>query len=138
MATFTELYCQRYRVRTERYVRSMFWRCLHPRTWLLVPFLKLIAPDYFAADYDLIRNVGRLTHAGGLTEDLADFHTHPLNGSFARRRLRLRLSVRRVTKQVHRLLPGRAQAVFYDTAKSFEDLPATSAADEAPPHSASN
>jgi hypothetical protein len=139
MAPFAELYCQYYRVPPERYASSMFWRCLHRRTWLLVPFLKLVSSDYFSADHDLIRDVGRLTRATGLTEDLGDYHTHPLNGSFARRRLRFRISVRRVTKEVHRLLPGRAPTTFYDSTKPFADDPAgASRSEDTPPHSASS
>ncbi len=107
------------------------------RAWMLTPFLKLVSPDYFMADYDLICDVGRLTRATGLAEDLADYHSHPYNRSFARRRLRLRVSVRRVTKEVHRLLPGPAAANFYDSAQPFRDGVAEDApASKAPPHSA--
>lgn len=139
MATFAELYCQKHGISRDRYMASMFWRCLHRRTWLLVPFIKLASPDYFTADYDLIRDVGRLTRATGLTEDLADFHSHPYNRSFARQRLRLRVSVRLVTKEVHRLLPGRAPTNFYDSAKPFADERADHGrGTESPPHSASS
>jgi len=137
MVTFAELYCQRHGIAPDRYVACMFWRCLHRRTWLCVPILKLFSRDYFSADYDLIRDVGRLTRADGLTEDLADFHTHPRNVGFARHRLRLRVSVRRVTKEVHRLLPGRAAATFYDSTKTTGDEPAGDGdGGTRPPHSA--
>lgn len=137
MSTFAELYCQKHGISPERYVSSMFWRSLHRRTWLFVPFLKLVSPDYFSADYDLIRDVGRLTRADGLTEDLTDFHTHPRNIGFARHRLRLRVSVRRVTKEVHLLLPGRAEATFYDSTKRPGDEPSGDVSGgSAPPHSA--
>lgn len=139
MPTFAELYCQRHAISPDRYMASMFWRCLHRRTWLFVPFIKLVSPDYFAADYELIRDVGRLTRATGLTEDLADFHSHPYNRSFARQRLRLRVSVRLVTKEVHRLLPGRAQPDFYDSAKPFAgERTDNERGTEPPAHSASS
>lgn len=139
MATFAELYCQQRGIPPDRYLASMFWRCLHRRTWPLVRLIRMVAPDYFTADYDLIRDVGHLTRATGLTEDLADFHSHPYNRSFARRRLRLRVSVRRVTNEVHRLLPGRAHANFYDSDKPFTDEHADPArGTEPPPHSASS
>ncbi len=139
MATFAETYCERYGVTPDRFVDSMFWRCLHRRTWGLVPLLKLVWPDYFNADYELIREVGRLTRAQGLTEELASYHTHPLNGGFARQRLRLRVSVRRVTREVHRLLPGRAPVTFYDSVKPFTaEAGRPAAGEERPPHSASS
>ena len=84
----------------------MFRLCLHPRAWLFLPVLGLVAPEYFSADYDLIRDVGRLTRANGLAEELADYRWHPRNRSFLRQQLRIRLSVRRLTREVHRLLPA--------------------------------
>lgn len=139
MPTLAELYCAHYRVQADRFVSSMFWRCLHRRAWIFVPLLKLLRSDYFEPDRELIRDVGRLTRANGLTEDLADFHTHPLNRGFLRRRLGLRVSVRRLTREVHHLLPGRASATFYDSAKPFADKSAPPAATaEKPPHSASS
>jgi hypothetical protein len=75
----------------------------------------------------------------GLTDDLADFHSHPMNVGLLRRRLRIRISVGRVTKEVHRLLPGRAPDTFYDSAKPFgEEAPDNSQQTDRPPHSASN
>ncbi len=102
MPTFAELFCERYRVAPENFSRAVFWRCLHRRTWLLVPLLRLDS-DYFAPDLDLIRDIGRLTRASGLPEDLADFYSHPRNNGFLHRRLRLRLSVGRVTRLVHQV-----------------------------------
>lgn len=137
MATFAELYCQEHGIPKERYVTSMFWRCLHRRTWLLVPVLKLYSRDYFSADCDLIRDVGRLIRADGLTEDLRDYHTHPRNIGFARHGLGFRISVRRVTREVHRLLPGRAPALVYDsTDPAGDEIAGDASGDTTPPHSA--
>jgi hypothetical protein len=103
MPTFSELFCERYRVHPDHFADAVFWRCLHRRALLPAPFIRLLTPEYFAADYDLIRDLGRLTRANGLNDDLADFYSHPRNVSFARRRLKVRLSVRLVTKLVNRV-----------------------------------
>ena len=101
MPTFQELFCERYCVHPDKFASAVFWHCLHRRAWLIAPFVRYLTPEFFAADYDLIRDMGRLTRARALADDLADFYSHPNNVGFARRRLKVRLSVRRVTKLVH-------------------------------------
>lgn len=114
MPTFAELFCERYRVHPDRFNRAVFWRCLHRRAWLVAPFLRVLSPNYFAADYDLIRDIGRLTRAGALGDDLADFYSHPRNIGFARRRLKFRLSIRRVTKLVNGVFAAPAAPIDSD------------------------
>jgi hypothetical protein len=109
MATFSELFCERHHLPPDRYARAMFWRCLHRRTWIFVPFLRLVDREYFSPDYDLIRAVGRMTTAGELANELPDFYSHPHNQIFARRRLGLRVSVGRLSRVVHELMPGRSR-----------------------------
>jgi hypothetical protein len=106
MATFEEKFCEQYRVARDRYADAMFWRCLHRRTWLLAAVIRMIGTEYFAADYDLIRGVGRLSTADGLDDELDNFYSHLGNHGFFRRRLRMRISVRRLITIVHALLPG--------------------------------
>ena len=105
MATFAELFCEHYRIPPERFVSAVFFRCLHRRTWVFVPLLRLAAADYFAADHQLIRDAGRLTRASALADELADFNAHPDNINFARRRLKLRVSAHRLARLVRRMLP---------------------------------
>ncbi|MBI4625606.1 MAG: hypothetical protein HY736_20600 [Verrucomicrobia bacterium] len=119
MATFSELFCQRHHIAPERFVRAMFWRCLHRRTWIFVPFIRLVDDDYFSADYDLIRGVGRITKASDLADELADFYSHPRNHTFARRRLGLRVSVGRLSHIVHEVLPGRSRRLDPNTRAPF-------------------
>lgn len=83
----------------------MFWRCLHRRALVFVPFIRMVDSDYFSPDYDLIRGVGRITKASELSDELMDFYSHPLNHRFARRRLGLRISVGRLSRIVHESLP---------------------------------
>ena len=126
MPTFSELFCERYRVHPDRFANAVFWRCLHRRAWPLAPFIRLLTPDYFIADYDLIRDMGRLTRASGLNDDLADFYSHPRNVGFLRRRLKVRLSVRLVTKLVNRVFatptaPNGVVEPVQDTGAPFRD-----------------
>jgi hypothetical protein len=109
-ATLAEKFCAHHRLEPERFVDSMFWRCLHRRAWLLVPLLRAFDPEYFQADYDLLHSVGKLTSAEQLEEELQDYYSHSGNYGYLRRGLRLRVSVRRLAKIVHQFLPGRTSA----------------------------
>ena len=119
MATFSELFCERHHIAPDRYVRAMFWRCLHRRAWVLVPFIRFVDDDYFSPDYDLIRGVGRITKASELAGELADFYSHPKSHTFAHRRLGLRVSVGRLSRVVFELLPGRSRRLETDTRAPF-------------------
>jgi hypothetical protein len=119
MATFSELFCERYGVAPERYARVMFRRCMHRRAWLFLPLLWLLPDEYFLADHELIRDVARLTSTRALSDDLADFYSHSSNMRFLRRRLRLRISGRRVSHLVHRVLAGRERTDIQKTDTRF-------------------
>lgn len=80
-----------------------------------MPFLRALNHDFFSPDRDLILGVGRITKASDLADELADFYSHPLNQSFIRRRLGLRLSVGRLSRVVHELLPGRSRRAGANT-----------------------
>lgn len=84
-----------------------------------MPFIRLVDDDYFSADYDLIRGVGRITKASDLADELADFYSHPRNHTFARRRLGLRVSVGRLSHIVHEVLPGRSRRLDPNTRAPF-------------------
>ena len=103
MPTLKEKFCSHYGVGSDLYADAMFWRCLHRRALLLVPLIRLCARDYFSPDRELVRGVGRLTSAAGLGEELANFYSNPDNQGFVRRRLRLRVSVGRLSRIVYRL-----------------------------------
>jgi len=84
----------------------MFWRCLHRRGLPLAPFILLVNRQYFAADYELITSVGRLTNGARLNDELDDFRSHSRNRGFVRRRLRIRVSGARLSGVFYRVLPN--------------------------------
>jgi hypothetical protein len=105
MRTFAELFCERYHVAPANFSRAMFWRCLHRRGLPLAPFIFIVNRKYFAADYELIASVGRLTSGARLNDELDDFRSHPRNRGFVRNRLRIRVSGARLCRVFHRVLP---------------------------------
>ena len=92
MRTFEELFCAHYHVAPVNFARAVFWRCLPRRALPLAPFILLLNRGYFMADHDLIVSIGRLTNTGDLCDELEEFHCHPLNQGFVRRRMKVRLS----------------------------------------------
>ena len=106
MLTFAELFCRAHDVEANDYADAMFWRSLHRRALFVAPFVKLFAPDYFQPDYELIRAVATLTSTQALADALSDFNFHPGNHGWKRRRLKLRVSGRRVTRIVLEHLPS--------------------------------
>ena len=107
MPTFAEVFCQQHRIPPERYVSTMLSRCLHWRARMVAPLLRLWSSEYFAADCELIRGVGRLKTSAELFEELDHFKSHPSNRDFFRRKLKLRISQRRVARIVGKALPRR-------------------------------
>jgi hypothetical protein len=105
MPTFSELFCQRHGVEPSHYADAMFRRCLHRRAILFAPLIRLFSSDYFEADFDLIGSVGKITSTRDLSDELSNFNFHPANKGLLRRRLKMRVSGRRLTQVVLDVLP---------------------------------
>jgi hypothetical protein len=110
MTCFSELFCARQRVDPARYADTMFWRCLHRRTWPVAGIIKVIARDYFQPDYELIRSVGQLSSTKELRDELANFNFHPGNHGWMRRRLKFRVSGRKLYRVVSDILPSASES----------------------------
>jgi hypothetical protein len=95
MDNFKDLFCRRFHVGPDDYVRAVFHRCLYRRTWLFMPLLWLL-PNFFASDYQLIRDAGRLKDPDGLSEDIGNFNSDITNTGFLRQRVKFRISARRL------------------------------------------
>jgi hypothetical protein len=60
--TFKEAFCQRFRCSPERYETAVFWRAPFRHALPLAWCIGQIAPDFFADDLELIREVGPMTN----------------------------------------------------------------------------
>jgi len=120
MQTFAKLFCEHYHVAPQRYQRAVFWRCLHRRAWVLAPLLLLLNRDFFTADFDLIERIRTLKSASELYGEVDDFNAHPWNCGFARRWLRMRLSIRRLTHLVNHVF-AKARRDAADLAEAERD-----------------
>lgn len=96
LKTFAELYCEQQAIRREDFEHTLVERTLHPQARALRRLLQLLPGDFFAADLELVRNVGRLTRSSDFAWEIADFHAHPGNRRALRRRLKVRISISRL------------------------------------------
>lgn len=90
--------CARFGVATERYLEFALRRTLYPHARLLRPLLRAWDADFFAPDREFLAAVGRLSRWRDFAGEVKDFHCHPANSGFLRRRLRLRVSVGRTRR----------------------------------------
>lgn len=100
MPTFKELFCSQRGCAPKAYARAALGACLRiPARGLRLP-LRVVAPDFFTADLDLINNVGRLTSPFELDLDITEYRYHPFNQNRLRRTLGLSLSTSRLRRLV--------------------------------------
>ena len=97
---FAQLYCEHFRSEPAAFRQAVLRRTLYPQARLLRPLLRVFKPDFFAADFDFIDSVGRITRRRDFSSEADEFVHHPENRGFWRRTLRLRVSVGRM----HRLV----------------------------------
>jgi hypothetical protein len=105
LATFAEKFCAKHGLPPEKYDKSVLRRSLYPAARLLRPVLVLKA-NYFAADHEFIRRVGRLTRLGGFEAEVNEFLYDPNNRGFLRRVFKLRASARRLRRIVRDVMEG--------------------------------
>jgi hypothetical protein len=103
-STFAEKYCAQHGLAPEEFLEAAFRRSLYPHARLLRPLLALNF-NYFAADREFIRGIGRLTRFRDFVTEVQDFRDDSNNRGFLRRVLRLRVSVTRARRLVQRTMP---------------------------------
>lgn len=91
MKTFAEIFCEKHRINPTDFERTVLKRTLHPAARVLWPLLSL-SSDYFIADREFIRCVGRITRARQFEAEAFDFATDSNGRGFLHYRLKLRVS----------------------------------------------
>lgn len=105
--TFAEIYCEREGLSPAELNRTLFSRTLYPQAR---PFFRLVHwldPGHFMADHEFCEDVRNLRSLEDFTLVLASYIEHPSNWGFLRRRLRIRVSARRMFRIVRAVFePG--------------------------------
>lgn len=112
--TFSECFCARYNIPPEQFAREVFRMCIYRRTRLFKWLLPLINQNHFAADFDLIYGVERLTRMRDFVTEAERFNEHPANRGFLRRKLCLRVSTTRLKALIKETLPRKAAGASAD------------------------
>ena len=120
--TFAEIFCSQYGLPPTRFVPALLRRTLYPQAAAFASVARLLCPEGLALDQELVRQVGLIKRREQLAELLGDFRLDSRNRGFWRSRLRLRISTRRMQREVYRLMGGPAAG----------DLPAGSSASPTP------
>lgn len=106
--TFAECFCAKHNIPREKYARVVLSRALYRRTHLVKWLLRVIRPDYFAADFDLIYNVENLSRVRDLALEIDRFNEHLSNHGWLRRAFYLRVSTNRLKAIIRETLPRRS------------------------------
>lgn len=93
--TFAEKFCFQHGIHPSDYEAVVLRLSLRPVARLLRPILNL-NPNYFAADREFVRGVGRLTRLADFQAEAQDFVYHPDVRGFLHRTLALRVSRERL------------------------------------------
>jgi hypothetical protein len=99
LVTFAEKFCAQRQLAPEQYEAAMLRLTLHsPARWLQ-PLLAL-RPEYFSADREFLRSVGRISRVRDFDAEAFDYTYDPANRGFLRQTLGLRVSIRKVRRLV--------------------------------------
>jgi hypothetical protein len=94
--TFKQAFCEATRCDEDEFVRHVFWRTIHRRAALLVPFLGGADSEYFASDRQLIKSAGNATRVTHVRNEVRDYFNEADAVRWPRRVLRLRISTTRL------------------------------------------
>ncbi|EIP96972.1 hypothetical protein OpiT1DRAFT_01399 [Opitutaceae bacterium TAV1] len=124
--TFAELYCEQRGISAEKFEPVVFRRALYPHARCLHRLITFLAPDYFAADHDIVRATGRLRRVRDFAVEAAEFACHPANTGSLRRTFRVRLSTGRLRALLRQTLhPAHPEADDTRTTPPFAASEAT-------------
>jgi hypothetical protein len=103
--SFSESVCERLGLHPNQYENEVFQQCLYGKARILRPLLQFYNRNFFEADRDLVRRVGKIRWREELTRELDEFYYHPKNGNWLRRRFKLRISCRKIVALVKEVMP---------------------------------
>ncbi len=104
--TFAEKFCVRNKLPPEAFEATVLRFSLKPHARVVHWVLRL-NPNYFAADREFVRSVGRISRFEDFPSEALDFDDHPDGQGFFHRVLGLRVSKKRLRHLVHKTLAQR-------------------------------
>lgn len=98
--TFAEIYGERTGLSPAELNHVLFIRSLYPPARLIARLVRWLNPRHFIADYEFCEDVGNLRSLEDFSLALGSYLEHPANRGFLRRKLRIRVSARRMLQIV--------------------------------------
>ncbi len=105
--SFQSLYCARRGITAAQFRNDLLNRTLYPHARPFAFLLRRMPGPHLQADFEFIDDVAHLENMDGFHDALDGYVGHFSNATFTRRRLRLRISARRMWQVVREILPGR-------------------------------
>lgn len=103
--SFRKSFCEKYRCPSERYVLLATRKSLPWRVRLLRPFILLLHPEHFQMDFEFVERVGNALSWSELNGAFGAFDSNNrLRGGFYRNTLKLRVSGKRLSRLVRRVV----------------------------------
>jgi len=94
--TFREAFCERFNCPAEEFERRVFWRCLHRRSLPLAWLVYVLRRQYFALDFQTIRQLAVSRSPQEFRGELESFrYEYQMRGGVLRD-LRVRISGKRL------------------------------------------
>lgn len=115
---FASRFCARHGVKREAFRAAVLRRTLYPLARFFTPLLRLSNSDYFAADFDFIDGVGRISSRREFGTEADEFTHHPGNRGMLRQTLRLRVSIARMRSLVNETFGEATNPPFGKSAKT--------------------
>lgn len=103
--TVETLFCERFQCSAEEFPERAFRNCLYIRARPIRPFLDRVLPDYFALDFEFIRQLGssaNLAEVRAAARDFEDANRWPR--TFLRTWLKVRVSGQKAIRLGRELL----------------------------------
>jgi hypothetical protein len=100
MPTFAACYCALHGIAPDRFAGHCLPRVLYAHARLARPWVAAVDPDFFEADLALLRAAGELRGPRDFAACCSEYRLQLARRSFARRRLRIRISLRRLYRLV--------------------------------------
>lgn len=119
---FITLYCRRRGIAPSAFARDLLLRSVYPQTRLMVGLLTQLNPGHFEADLEFIVDVGQLRRRVDFGDAAESYLSHPANKGFLRRKLKLRISVRRMLEIVTAELPQQLPAELRERLQAKDSL----------------
>ena len=102
--SFQEAFCETHGCPLEAFEARVFWRCLHRRALPLSALLYRLNPGFFEPDFRTIRQLGLARSFEEFGQEVNSFRSdNRRHGGLVRRRLRVRVSGRRLMELVFTL-----------------------------------